>query len=93
MWREKGWRRRGNKIAINRDLWAKLLDLCDKHDVHFEWIKGHAGHPENERCDQLALAAAQLPDLSVDAEYEHENHVIPDHAGSRLRVNEPSSKA
>lgn len=71
-WKENGWRRRGSKTAINRDLWARLLDLCDRHDVHFKWIKGHAGHPENERCDRLALAAAQLPDLSIDVEYERE---------------------
>lgn len=72
-WKKKGWRRRDNKIASNRDLWDKLLNLCERHSVQFEWVKGHAGHPENERCDQLALAAAQSPDLSVDMEYEREN--------------------
>ena len=72
-WKKKGWRRRDNKVASNRDLWDKLLNLCDKHNVQFEWVKGHAGHPENERCDHLALAAAQLPDLSIDMEYEREN--------------------
>lgn len=70
LWKERGWRRRGSKIATNRDLWTKLLNLCDKHDVRFEWVKGHAGHPENERCDRLALAAAHLPDLLIDVEYE-----------------------
>ena len=71
-WKKQGWRRRGSKMATNRDLWAKLLDLCDKYDVRFEWVKGHAGHPENERCDQLSLAAARLPELSVDVEYGRE---------------------
>lgn len=69
-WRQRGWRRSKNKLATNTDLWTKLLSLCDKHDVRFEWVKGHAGHPENERCDRLAVAAAQVPHLSVDVEYE-----------------------
>ena len=69
-WRQRGWRRGRNKAAINTDLWSRLLDLCDKHDVRFEWVRGHAGHPENERCDELAVAAARLPNLAVDAEYE-----------------------
>ena len=41
--------------ALNPDLWEKLLDLLEKHEVTFLWVKGHAGHPENERCDQLAV--------------------------------------
>ena len=69
-WRQRGWRRGRNKAATNTDLWTRLLDLCDKHAVRFEWVRGHAGHPENERCDELAGAAARLPDLAVDVEYE-----------------------
>ena len=72
MWRKKGWRRNGKKSVANRDLWVELMERCGKHDVRFEWVKGHAGHPENERCDQLALAAAQTPDLPVDEVYERE---------------------
>jgi ribonuclease HI len=57
-------------MAQNWDLWEELLRLCEKHQVRFEWIKGHAGHAENERCDQLALQAAQLPNLPEDEGYQ-----------------------
>jgi ribonuclease HI len=57
-WRAKGWVKSDRKPALNPDLWGRLLDLTDLHRVSFTWIKGHAGHPENERCDQLAVAAA-----------------------------------
>lgn len=55
-WRKNGWIKSDKKPAMNSDLWAKLLDLMEVHDVILTWIKGHAGHPENERCDQLAVA-------------------------------------
>ena len=55
-WKQNGWRKADKKPALNADLWEKLLTLLDIHDVTFVWIKGHAGHPENERCDQLAVA-------------------------------------
>ena len=55
-WQQNGWRKADKKPALNADLWEKLLTLLDIHDVTFVWIKGHAGHPENERCDQLAVA-------------------------------------
>jgi ribonuclease HI len=45
--------------ALNPDMWERLLDVCVKHDVSFEWIRGHTGHPENERCDELANGAAR----------------------------------
>ena len=54
-WRRNGWRKSDKKPALNPDLWDELLSLIDKHEVKIEWIKGHAGHPENERCDQLAV--------------------------------------
>jgi ribonuclease HI len=69
-WRANGWYRPNKKIAENRDLWQELLSLCDRHQVHFEWIKGHAGHAENERCDQLAFQAARMPNLPADKGYE-----------------------
>jgi len=69
-WRKNGWRRYKNKVAVNSDLWQRLLDLCDSHTVQFQWIRGHSGHPENERCDRLAVAAAQLPNLPADVGYE-----------------------
>lgn len=54
-WRKNGWRKADKKPALNSDLWEKLLILCELHSVKIEWIKGHAGHPENERCDRLAV--------------------------------------
>ncbi len=57
-WREKGWRRADKSPALNPDLWEKLLQLLEIHKVTFVWVKGHAGHPYNERCDALATAFA-----------------------------------
>ncbi len=54
-WKAKGWIKADKKPALNVDLWEKLLDLLDVHNVNFVWVKGHAGHPENERCDELAV--------------------------------------
>ena len=58
-WRANGWMRNKTEKALNPELWDELLTLCDYHQVQFVWIRGHAGHPENERCDRLAVAAAQ----------------------------------
>ncbi len=55
-WRKNGWRKGDKKPALNPDLWQQLLELIEIHDVTIVWVKGHAGHPENERCDQLAVA-------------------------------------
>ena len=55
-WRRRGWRKADGNPALNPDLWQKLLDLLEQHEVTFNWVKGHAGHPENERCDRLAVA-------------------------------------
>lgn len=57
-WREKGWKRADKSPALNPDLWERLLELLEIHDVTFVWVKGHAGHPYNERCDVLATAFA-----------------------------------
>lgn len=57
-WRAHGWRTADKKAAKNVDLWERLLGLCDRHTVRLEWVRGHAGHPENERCDHLANSAA-----------------------------------
>ena len=54
-WRKNGWVKSDKKPALNSDLWARLLELTEIHNVKFVWVKGHAGHPENERCDQLAV--------------------------------------
>lgn len=70
-WRAHGWMRNKNEPALNLDLWERLLRLCEQHEVHFVGVKGHAGHPENERCDQLAQEAARGINLPVDTAYEH----------------------
>ena len=54
-WQKQGWKKSDGKPALNVDLWEKLLPLLEMHNVTFVWIKGHAGHPENERCDALAV--------------------------------------
>lgn len=53
-WRANNWRKSDKKSALNTDLWEELLNLSEKHTLDIRWIKGHAGHPENERCDALA---------------------------------------
>lgn len=58
-WRANGWKKADKKPALNSDLWEKLLNLCETHKVEFVWVKGHAGHPENERCDKLATSFAE----------------------------------
>lgn len=58
-WRQKGWKKSDGKPALNIDLWEELLTLLDIHKVTFNWIKGHAGHPYNERCDALAVKEAE----------------------------------
>lgn len=55
-WRKNNWIKSDKKPALNADLWERLLNLLEIHDVTFNWIKGHAGHAENERCDRLAVA-------------------------------------
>ena len=57
-WRAKGWRKADKSEAKNPDLWGELLDLLDQHKVEMVWVKGHAGHEYNERCDELATGAA-----------------------------------
>ncbi len=58
-WRKNGWMRNRKEPAANVDLWEQLLSLLQIHTVKWVWVKGHAGHPQNERCDRLAVAAAQ----------------------------------
>ena len=58
-WRANNWMRNKKEPALNPELWERLLELCEQHSVKVNWVKGHAGHPENERCDRLAVAQAQ----------------------------------
>ena len=69
-WRAKGWKRADKAPALNPDLWAEMLDLSERHQVEYRWVKGHAGDPENERCDELAVAAASRAELARDEVYE-----------------------
>ena len=71
-WQANDWQRNKKEQAKNPDLWQRLLDLCEQHQVEFVWVKGHAGHPENEQCDRLAVAACQEVELSIDAVYEEQ---------------------
>ncbi len=69
----KGWVVKNFKGKKNRDLWERYLRASAPHQVKFNWVKGHAGHPENERCDQLAVVAAERKNLKVDAAFEAGN--------------------
>lgn len=68
-----GWVKKNFKGKKNADLWQRYLKLHPKFKLQFEWVKGHAGHPENERCDELAVRAAEGKDLLIDAVFESEN--------------------
>lgn len=58
-WVRRGWKNSQKKDVANRDLWERLLELTRRHEVEWHWVRGHAGHPENERCDELAREAIQ----------------------------------
>ncbi len=58
-WKENNWRKKDRKPALNPELWDELLTLIDKHEVTVEWVRGHDGNPENERCDKMAVAESQ----------------------------------
>ena len=73
---EKGWvlswEQKGFAKKANPDLWIRFLAVWRRHHVHFHWIRGHNGHPENERCDRLAVAASQGEELLTDVGYAQE---------------------
>jgi ribonuclease HI len=75
-WRKNGWMRTKNEPAENYDLWEKILELTEKHDVIFEWIKGHSGHDENERCDEMAREVSSRKDLPPDINYEEKRTTV-----------------
>lgn len=66
-WRANGWMRNRRERAVNPDLWERLLAALERHEVELRWVPGHAGVPENERADRLAVAAARQPGLPDDA--------------------------
>lgn len=65
------WEKKNFKKIKNPDLWRRFLKIYKQHRVSFKWVKGHAGHPQNERCDQLAVEAAESSLLSKDEWYEN----------------------
>jgi len=71
-WQRNGWMRNKKERAINPDLWERLLAALKPHDVDFVWVRGHAGDPDNERCDKLAKSAASRPNLPPDPGYDGE---------------------
>ena len=58
-WKKNGWKKSDKKPVLNPELWERLLKSLSKHEYEFIWVKGHAGHPENERCDRLAVAQSE----------------------------------
>lgn len=72
-----GWEKKGFQGKKNPDLWRRFLKIYRKHKVDFKWVKGHNNHPQNERCDQLAVMASMQLNLSVDAYYEqHQDSLL-----------------
>ena len=68
-WKRRGWKKSDGNPALNSDLWSRLLDLEQDLDIRFIWVKGHAGNPLNEACDQLANSTARKPGLPDDTGY------------------------
>ena len=71
-WQKKKWKTSTGPPVKNKSLWIRMLKAMEPHQVVFQWVKGHAGHPENERCDQLATAAADGGNLLIDSMEEDE---------------------
>ncbi len=92
-WRSKGWMRGPRDRAKNEDLWGSLLELATGHQVRFVWVKSHNEHPENERCDQLAVEARQKGALPPDEPYENPGAplvcIIPAAPAIRVPVKTP----
>jgi len=68
-----GWVAKGFAGKKNKDLWLRYLEVSKLHNIKFNWVRGHNGHPENERCDELAVAAGKQKDLLIDSVFEMEN--------------------
>ena len=67
-----GWVKKAFSGKKNKDLWLRYLDISKLHKINFTWVRGHAGHPENERCDELAVAAGKQKNLLIDSFFEME---------------------
>ncbi len=70
-WRERGWKLSGNEDVADADLWERIIELCEVHQVSFFWVKGHAGNKENQRCDRLSAHAARNSRVAVDLGFEN----------------------
>lgn len=96
-WSKNNWYRTKSEKAKNADLWARFLSIYTKHQVRFKWVKGHAGVPENERCDELAVAAAQsydtVPDLGYIQEIQANGGTVPGVGLLPPRLATPSSQS
>ena len=71
-WQAQGWRRTKRERALNPDLWEELLALLEEHQISVIWVKGHAGNPENERADALAVQTIKSKNLAIDDVYENQ---------------------
>jgi ribonuclease HI len=89
-WQANDWWRTKSERAVNVDLWERLLELCGLHEVKFIWVQGHAGNPNNERCDQLAVAALRGQNLPADQGYERRSEQEMD--AKITRVGQPCRK-
>lgn len=77
-----GWVKKGFAGKKNQDLWMRFLNIYKHHQVRFVWVKGHAGHPENERCDQLAVAASKNgKEWKIDFNFERESQYAQQSSG------------
>jgi ribonuclease HI len=79
-WRRNGWIKSDKRPALNKDLWSELLELIRDLNIVFTWVKGHAGNPFNERCDELAVGSARRPDLPMDTGYERSESAAGAHS-------------
>lgn len=69
-WQKRGWKNASKQPVKNKDLWLRMLDAVKGHEISWHWVKGHSGDPMNERCDELAVAAANAPGLLEDSGYD-----------------------
>lgn len=91
-WKDNNWYRTKSEKAINHDLWEILLDLVEKHDVKFHWVKWHNGHIENERCDELATLAMTMENLLEDINYINSTEDIELFPSNSIVINKTVDK-
>lgn len=93
-WQANNWQRKTGEMAANVDLWERLLALCERHDVEFVWVRGHAGNPENERADFLSYKAIERECLPADEGFENPPAVEqPPQSGEKItREGQPCRK-